>query len=243
MRINKYIATCGVASRRKADELVSGGRVKVNGEVVTELGMEVSSNDRVEVDGQVVTLSQQDFYFMMNKPQGCVTTVSDDRNRATVLELFNEWFERVYNQTPPRVFPVGRLDYNTQGLLILTTDGDLANILTHPRHHIEKTYVAKVRPVLTSADVHKLETGVLIDGEKTLPAKVKIVSTNGNKQFVELTILQGRNRQVRKMFSAVGKIVEKLERVSVGQLKLQNLERGDIRPLKTSEIAYLKSLY
>lgn len=242
MRINKYIATCGVASRRKADELIENGRVKINGQVVCELGVEVGVEDMVEVDGQVVCLKNNELYFMLNKAQGCVTTASDDRGRTTVVDVFNDWYARNYGKTPPRVFPVGRLDYNTQGLLILTTDGELANILTHPKHHIEKTYIAKIRPNLSADDIRTLESGVVIDDEKTLPAKVRVLKTSGNKQSVEVKISQGRNRQVRKMFSAVGKIVEKLERVCVGELGLKGLARGNVRELELSEIAYLKSL-
>ena len=243
MRINKYIAACGVVSRRKADELIAQGRVAVNGSVVTELGTEVSDADEVAVDGKIIALQSAELYFMLNKPQGCVTTASDDRDRQTVLDIFNAWYKST-NKMPtiPRVFPVGRLDYNTQGLLILTTDGDLANLLMHPKNHIEKTYIAKVRPHLTDEDIARLEGGVVIDNEKTLPAKVKVLKTVGNKQNVQITICQGRNRQVRKMFEAVGKVVEKLERTRVGALQLGNLPRGQIRPLTEKEIAYLKSL-
>ena len=243
MRINKYIASCGVASRRKADELIAQGRVVVNGNVVTELGVEVNDDDKITIDGKVINLQNVQLYFMLNKPQGCVTTASDDRARQTVLDIFSAWYASI-NKTAvvPRVFPVGRLDYNTQGLLILTTDGDLANLLMHPKNHIEKTYVAKVRPSLTEEDIVKLENGVVIDNEKTMPAKVKVLKTTGNKQNVQITICQGRNRQVRKMFEAVGKVVEKLERISVGALQLGNLPRGEIRPLTAKEIAYLKNL-
>ncbi len=242
MRINKYIAACGVASRRKADELVAQGRVAVNGSVVTELGTEVSDGDKVAVDGKIIALQSAELYFMLNKPQGCVTTASDDRDRQTVLDIFSVWYKNT-NKTSnvPRVFPVGRLDYNTQGLLILTTDGDLANLLMHPKNHIEKTYIAKVRPHLTSEDIARLEGGVVIDNEKTLPATVKVLKTVGNKQNVQITICQGRNRQVRKMFEAVGKVVEKLERTRVGALELGNLPRGQIRPLTEKEITYLKN--
>lgn len=244
MRINKYIASCGVASRRKADELVISGRVAVNGKITTELGTEINGNDEVAVDGKSITLQKVEYYYVLNKPQGCITSASDDRARQTVLDIFNEWFaQKCKNQPIPRVFPVGRLDYNTQGLLILTTDGDLANLLTHPKNHVEKTYVAKVRPHLTDADIAQLESGVVIDVEKTFPAKVKILSTSGNKQIVEITICQGRNRQVRKMFESINKVVEKLERTRIGALELGTLPRGQIRPLSAREIEYLKSLH
>ncbi len=243
MRINKYIAACGVASRRKADELVAQGRVTVNGSVVTELGAEINDDDKVAVDGKIIALQSAELYFMLNKPQGCVTTASDDRGRQTVLDIFSAWYKSTNKTlTIPRVFPVGRLDYNTQGLLILTTDGDLANLLMHPKNHIEKTYIAKVRPHLTYEDIARLEGGVVIDNEKTLPAKVKVLNAVGNKQNVQITICQGRNRQVRKMFEAVGKVVERLERTRVGALELGNLPRGQIRPLTDKEITYLKSL-
>ena len=242
MRINKYLASCGVCSRRKAEELIQRGEVMVNGLVVKDLSTDIQNADRVAVGGKSVAIKDGGLYYMFNKPQGCLTTASDDRGRPTVLEEFEKWYKKAYKTNAiPRVFPVGRLDYNTQGLLILTTDGELANALMHPSHHIEKTYHVKIRPHLEKTDIEALQNGVLIDGEKTLPALVEVLETNKTKQKVEIKIYQGRNRQVRKMFEKIGKIVEKLERVAVGELKLNGLKRGDIRPLTSAEVEYLKT--
>lgn len=234
MRINKFLAEKGIASRRHADEMVEAGRVTVNGKTAT-LGMNVEEEDVVELDGNVLTVSEKkEEYYLMNKPKGVVCTVSDDRGRKTVMDLLPE--------TVGRVFPVGRLDYATEGLLILTNDGDLAFRLTHPTSEIPKTYMARIEGTLTEKDLNPIRSGIDLDGVLTKKCKAHIVETNKAYTKVHVTITEGRNRQVRRMFEAIGKNVEFLKRVSIGQLKLTGLDRGQIRPLTEQEIAYLKGL-
>ena len=234
MRINKYLAEKGIASRRHADEMVEAGRVTVNGKTAT-LGMNVEEEDVVELDGNVLSVSEKkEEYYLMNKPKGVVCTVSDDRGRKTVMDLLPE--------TVGRVFPVGRLDYATEGLLILTNDGDLAFRLTHPTSEIPKTYMARIEGTLTEKDLNPIRSGIELDGVLTKKCKAHIVETNKAYTKVHVTITEGRNRQVRRMFEAIGKNVEFLKRVSIGQLKLTGLDRGQIRPLTEQEIAYLKGL-
>lgn len=234
MRINKYLAEKGIASRRHADEIISAGRVTVNG-VIATLGVNVEEGDEVCLDGQILSTSEKkEEYYIMNKPKGVVCTVSDDRGRKTVMDLLPEGVGRV--------FPVGRLDYATEGLLILTNDGDLAFRLTHPATEIPKTYMAKIEGTITEKDLNPIRSGVELDGVLTKKCKAHIVETNKAYTKVHVTITEGRNRQVRRMFEAIGKNVEFLKRVSIGQLKLKGLDRGEIRPLTEIEIAYLKGL-
>lgn len=234
MRINKYLAEQGVASRRHADEIIAAGRVKING-VTAVLGTIVEENDVVLVDEQPLGNSERkDVYFIMNKPKGVVCTVSDDRGRKTVLDLLQD--------VPERVFPVGRLDYETEGLLLLTNDGDLAFRLTHPKTEIPKTYLVKIEGTLTEKDLNPIRSGIELDGVLTKKCKAHIVETNKNYTKVHVTITEGKNRQVRRMFEAIGKNVDFLKRVSIGSLKLTGLNRGEYRPLTEQEIAYLKNL-
>ena len=234
MRINKFLAEKGIASRRHADEMIQAGRVKINGEIAL-LGADVSEEDEVWVDGQIIEKTDVEFeYYVMNKPKGIICTVSDDRGRKTVMDLL-----------PPetgRVFPVGRLDYATEGLLILTNDGELAYRLTHPKNEIPKTYMAKIEGTLTEKDLNPIRSGIELDGVLTKKCKAHIVETNKAYTKVHITITEGKNRQVRRMFEAIGKNVELLRRVSIGQLKLSGLNRGEIRTLREDEIFYLKSL-
>lgn len=234
MRINKFLAEHGLASRRHADKMIEEGRVKINGTLAT-LGADVQDGDVVEVDNTVVeTLEKKEEYYIMNKPKGVICTVSDDRGRKTVMDLL-----------PPnvgRVFPVGRLDYETEGLLLLTNDGDLAFRLTHPTSEIPKTYMAKIEGTLTEKDLNPIRSGVELDGVLTKKCKAHIVETNKAYTKVHITITEGRNRQVRRMFESIGKNVEFLKRVSIGQLKLAGLDRGKIRALTENEILYLKGL-
>jgi len=234
MRINKFLAEHGLASRRHADKMIEEGRVKINGTLAT-LGADVQDGDVVEVDNTVVETSEKkEEYYIMNKPKGVICTVSDDRGRKTVMDLL-----------PPnvgRVFPVGRLDYETEGLLLLTNDGDLAFRLTHPTSEIPKTYMAKIEGTLTEKDLNPIRSGVELDGVLTKKCKAHIVETNKAYTKVHITITEGRNRQVRRMFEAIGKNVEFLKRVSIGQLKLAGLDRGKIRALTENEILYLKGL-
>jgi len=234
MRINKFLAEKGIASRRHADEMIQDGRVKVN-DVIATLGMDVSDSDIIMVDDQVIENNEIKFeYYVMNKPKGVICTVSDDRGRKTVMDLLPAEIGRV--------FPVGRLDYATEGLLILTNDGDLAFRLTHPKNEIPKTYMAKIEGTLTEKDLNPIRSGVELDGVLTKKCKAHIVETNKAYTKVHITITEGKNRQVRRMFEAIGRNVEFLKRISIGQLKLSGLDRGEIRPLKEDEIFYLKSL-
>ncbi len=234
MRINKYLADKGIASRRRADEMILAGRVTVNG-AVAPLGANVEEGDEVAVDDIVLEKAEKkEEYYLMNKPKGVVCTVSDDRGRKTVMDLLPEGVGRV--------FPVGRLDYSTEGLLILTNDGDLAYRLTHPMTEIPKTYMAKIEGTLTEKDLNPIRSGIELDGVLTKKCKAHIVETNKAYTKVHVTITEGKNRQVRRMFESIGKQVELLRRVQIGQLKLTGLDRGKIRPLSEQEILYLKGL-
>ncbi|MBQ8658563.1 MAG: rRNA pseudouridine synthase [Clostridia bacterium] len=234
MRINKFLADMGVASRRGADEMISAGRVQING-VTATLGATVEETDEVFLDGKkLVREEKKEEYYIMNKPKGVVCTVSDDRGRKTVIDLLPEGVGRV--------FPVGRLDYATEGLLILTNDGELTNRLTHPANDIPKTYLARIEGTLTEKDLNPIRSGIELDGVLTKKCKAHIVETNKAYTKVHVTITEGRNRQVRRMFEAIGRNVEFLKRISIGQLKLTGLDRGECRPLKENEIEYLKGL-
>ena len=234
MRINKFLAEKGIASRRHADEIISAGRVKINGQIAT-LGANVEECDVVMLDDAPISMEETKLeYYIMNKPKGVICTVSDDRDRKTVMDLLPEGIGRV--------FPVGRLDYATEGLLILTNDGDLAFRLTHPTTEIPKTYMARIEGTLMEKDLNPIRSGVELDGVLTKKCKAHIVETNKAYTKVHVTITEGKNRQVRRMFEAIGKNVEFLKRVSIGQLKLKGLNRGEIRPLTEMEIAYLKGL-
>ena len=233
MRINKYIAQAGIASRRKADELIQNGNVKVNGAVLKEPGYEVKPDDKVEVNGNLIVSSQKMEYVLINKPLGMITTVSDDRDRATVMDVVAD--------IDARLFPVGRLDYNTSGALIMTNDGDLAYRLTHPKHEVYKTYRARVAGVLSAEKVSRLRKGVDIGGFVTSPAKVNIIRGTKNSTIVEISIHEGKNRQVRKMFKAVGNPVQELTRIAIGDIYLGHLKEGHYRKLSREEIEYLKN--
>lgn len=191
-RLNKYLADCGVGSRRECDKLIADGCVKINGKIAS-LGANVEENDSVSVNGRRVTLKTKNYYIMLHKPKGCVTTVKDDLGRKTVMDFVD---------IKARLFPVGRLDYDTEGLLILTNDGDVANRLTHPKNNVEKVYVARLSGSPTEAERQTLERGVEIDGRKTMPAKVKILAKDEHHTRVEVTITEGRNRQVKKCLKA-----------------------------------------
>lgn len=234
MRINKFLAEKGIASRRHADEIIAAGRVQINGKIAT-LGVNVEEGDEVLLDGQAIANTEKkEEYYIMNKPKGVVCTASDDRGRKTVMDLLPD--------TIGRVFPVGRLDYATEGLLILTNDGDLAFRLTHPSTEIPKTYMAKIEGTLTEKDLNPIRSGIELDGVLTKKCRAHIVETNKDYTKVEITIKEGKNRQVRRMFEAIGKNVELLRRVSIGQLRLKGLDRGEFRPLTEQEIVYLKGL-
>ncbi len=234
MRINKFLADHGIASRRRADEMIEAGKVTINGEQA-KLGAIVEPEDEVLVDGVLIEQSEKkEEYYMMNKPKGVICTVSDDRGRKTVIDLLPS--------NVGRVFPIGRLDYDTEGLLILTNDGDLSFRLTHPTSEIPKTYLARIEGTLTEKDLNPIRSGLELDGVLTKKCKAHIVETNKAYTKVHITITEGRNRQIRRMFESIGKNVAFLKRISIGQLKLSGLNRGEIRPLSEQEIFYLKGL-
>lgn len=234
MRINKFLAEKGIASRRHADKMIEDCRVTING-VLATLGANVEEGDIVAVDNvPLPTEEKKEEYYIMNKPKGVICTVSDDRGRKTVMDFLPE--------TAGRVFPVGRLDFDTEGLLLLTNDGELAFRLTHPSSEIPKTYMAKIEGTLTEKDLNPLRSGVELDGVMTKKCKAHIVETHKDYTKVHITITEGKNRQVRRMFEAIGRNVELLRRVSIGQLQLKGLNRGEVRALSEYEIAYLKGL-
>lgn len=234
MRINKFLAEAGVASRRSADDFIKEGRVLINGKRA-EIGQEIDPfSDSITVDGKKLSGKHEKLYYIMNKPKGYVTTVKDDKGRKTVMDLLPP--------LPERVFPVGRLDYDTEGLLIFTNDGDLANRLMHPTHEVPKTYLAKVEGEVSDLALSKLRSGVYIDGVKTGRSNVKVVAKTKDFTKLSVTITEGRNRQIRKMFEAVGKEVVFLKRVKIGELKLTGLDRGEVRKLNKEEVYYLQNL-
>ena len=234
MRINKFLAEQGVASRRKADEMIAAGRVTINEKTAT-LGSDVTDNDKVAVDGNPIGNAAPSLvYYVMNKPKGVVCTMSDDRGRKTVADLLPEGIGRV--------FPVGRLDYDTEGLLILTNDGNLSNALTHPRNEVQKTYLAKIEGTLTEKDLNPIRSGIELDGVLTKKCKAHIVETNKDYTKVHITISEGRNREIRRMFESIGKNVCFLKRVKIGTLTLAGLDRGAIRTLTAKEAESLKKL-
>ncbi|MDQ0244292.1 23S rRNA pseudouridine2605 synthase [Bacillus fengqiuensis] len=231
-RLQKVIAHAGVASRRKAEELITEGKVKVNGKVVKELGVKVGPNDRVEVN-EIPLERQAPVYFLFYKPRGVISSVSDEKGRKTVTDYFPH--------AEARIYPVGRLDYDTSGLLLLTNDGEFANLLMHPKHKIEKVYIAKVKGIPFREKIKQLEKGIRLEDGVTAPARVKVVSVDKRKQttIVELTIHEGRNRQVRRMFEAIGHPVMKLRRERYAFLDLKGLNAGESRELTTHEVKQL----
>ena len=234
-RIQKIIAAAGVTSRRAAEELIAEGRVRVNGQVVTELGTKADADkDHIKVDGKLINPQQPKVYVMLNKPAGFVTTMSDPEGRPTVQDLLKGIKVRVY--------PVGRLDYNTEGMLILTNDGDFAHLITHPKHEFPKTYLAKVKGFLEDSQIENLEQGIYLDDGKTAPAKLKKVRKEEANSWIEITIHEGRKRQVRRMFDRVGHSVIKLKRIRTGSLTLGSLPEGTFRYLTPDEVTGLKEL-
>lgn len=235
VRLQKYLADAGVASRRASEKLIAEGRVSVNGDVVREMGVLVDENyDTVEFDGQVVKNAAKKEYIMLNKPVGFITTVSDDKGRPTVMELVSDISARIY--------PVGRLDYDTEGLLLLTNDGDLTYRITHPKHDIAKTYVAEVTGDVSMDTIIQLRRGVVLDGKKTSPAEVEVIGATQYGTKVEITIHEGRNRQVRRMFEELGCIVKRLKRTKEAGLNLGHLPLGKWRKLSESEVNMLKKI-
>ena len=233
-RLQKYISECGIASRRKAEELILAGKVKVNGEIVKTLGTKVNSGDMVSINGQILTNESKE-YYLLNKPREVISSVSDDKHRKTVVDFIN---------TDKRIYPIGRLDYDTTGIILLTNDGELSNILTHPSRDIEKEYVAKIKGFLTKEETTKLCNGVLLNGIKTKPAyfKMKKYDKKTDTAYVRVIITEGRNHQVKDMFKSVGKDVLKLTRERYAFLDLGNLKSGEYRKLTIKEVKMLYSL-
>lgn len=230
-RLQKLIARAGICSRRAAEDLIAAGRVTVDGKIVRELGTKAEpSRNKIRVDGKLLTFNAEKIYLLMNKPRGYVTTVKDDRGRRSVLELLGDDFSG-------RVYPVGRLDLNSEGLLLLTDDGDLTNALIHPRYKIPKTYRARVTGLVTEDKLDKLRAGVELDDGLTLPAEIYLLDDG----LVEITIREGRNRQVRRMFAAIGCDVKRLRRVKFAGLTLDGLKVGQVRSLTADEITLLKN--
>jgi 23S rRNA pseudouridine2605 synthase len=234
IRLQKYLAEAGVASRRKCEDLIQAGRVHVNGRRVTELGFKINDSDVVELDGKVVRPEKNKVYIMLNKPAGCITTVKDQFARKTVLDLIQGIEERI--------FPVGRLDYDTSGLLLLTNDGELANRIMHPKHEIDKVYHAKIDGKINDGVIRAFKDGIIIDGVVTAPAKIRVLEKYEKNSLVEITIHEGRNRQVRRMLEKVGHNVLKLKRVALGPLRLNDLEEGCWRHLTPEEAGFLQNL-
>lgn len=233
-RLQKVIANSGITSRRKAEELILNGKVKVNGRVILTLGTQVEPNDKIEVNG-ILLAKEEKVYYLLNKPREVITAVTDDKGRKTVVDLINE---------DKRIYPVGRLDYDTTGAIILTNDGDFANLLMHPRNEIDKCYVAKIEGFLNPKELMTLKNGVEIDGIKTRKAKVKVrkIDKENNTSIVEITIHEGKNHQVKKMFEKVNHYVLKLKRERIAFLDLTGLKSGEYRKLNHKEVTTLYNM-
>lgn len=235
IRLQKYLAQCGVASRRASEIIIREGRVSVNGAVITEMGTCIDeSKDTVCVDGAMIQPEAEKHYIAYNKPIGEVTTASDPEGRSTVMDRFSDY--------PVRLFPVGRLDYDSEGLILLTNDGDMMNHVLHPSHEVVKVYLTKVSNHLTAEELYSLRKGVLLDGKLTSPAGVRVVRENTFDTVLLISIHEGRNRQVRRMINAVGHQVVHLKRVEFGPVKLGSLPAGMWRKLTGEEIEKLKRL-
>lgn len=230
-RLQKVIAESGVASRRKAEELILNGRVKVNGEIITELGVKVSEKDEIKVDDTLISREEK-VYYLLNKPRGVITSTNDEHGRKTVVSLIEE---------TKRIYPVGRLDYDTTGALILTNDGEFANMMMHPKNNIDKVYVAKIKGILSPSEIMQLKNGVIIDGVMTSKSKVKVkkIDKSTNTSIVELIIHEGKNHQVKKMFESIDKEVLKLKREKIAFLDLKGLNSGEYRKLSHKEVSQL----
>lgn len=232
MRINKFIATKTAYSRRKADELIREKKVKINGEVLENLAYTVNDDDEVELDGRIISdIKVKKYYYLFNKPKNVVSTVSDEFGRYCITDFF-----------PPdiSVFPVGRLDYDSRGLIIVTNDGDLANKIAHPSNHVKKTYIATLDGRLSESQMKKFSEGVIIDSKKTLPAEIELYDFSD--AMYKISIYEGRNRQIRKMIEVLGRNVRELKRVSIGKIKLGRIVEGKYRKLTEEEKNYLFNL-
>ena len=233
-RLQKVIANAGVCSRRKAEELILQGKVSVNGDIVRTLGTKVSSSDEVLVNGKAINIEKKE-YYLLNKPRGVISSAADDKKRKTVVDLID---------TDKRIYPIGRLDYDTTGALILTNDGNLANLLMRPDSQVDKTYIVKVKGIVQIPDIQKLRNGIIIDGVKTKKASVRLKSVDKKKETstVVLTIHEGKNHQIKKMFESLGYKVIKLRREKIAFLDLKGLMPGEYRNLSIKEVKVLYSL-
>ncbi|WP_407268740.1 pseudouridine synthase [Radiobacillus sp. PE A8.2] len=234
-RLQKVIAQSGVTSRRKAEQLIEAGKVKVNGQVITTLGTKVIQTDKIEVNG-VPLEKEQPVYYLLYKPRGVISSVKDDKGRKVVTDLLPFVKERI--------FPIGRLDYDTSGIILLTNDGEFANLLMHPKYEIDKLYVAKVKGIPTKQDLFQLVKGVKAEGEQLKAASAKLMSADSKKRtaIVELTLHEGKNRQIRRMMEAIGFPVDKLKREQYGPISLEGLNAGDSRELTPKEVNQLRAL-
>ncbi|MFC7060498.1 pseudouridine synthase [Halobacillus seohaensis] len=234
-RLQKVIAQAGVASRRKAEEMITQGKVKVNGKVMKELGTKVSTNDKVEVAG-VPLVKEVPVYYLLYKPRGVISSVKDDKGRKVVTDYIPEVKERI--------FPIGRLDYDTSGVLLLTNDGDFANLLMHPSGEVDKVYIAKTKGIPSAEQLKSMKKGMMIEGEHMKAAHVKVMSSENKKNtaIVQVVLHEGKNRQIRKMFEALGYPVDKLKRERYGSITLQGMNAGDARPLKPHEVKQIRQL-
>ena len=232
-RLQKVIANSGIASRRKAEELIKDGNVKVNGNVITELGTKVTDKDKIEVNNKPI-IKEEKVYFLLNKPRGVITSTKDEHERKTVIDLID---------TDKRIYPVGRLDYDTTGAIILTNDGEFANILMHPSNKIDKVYLAKIDGIITGEAINTLKDGIILDGVKVVPSRVKLKKVNpeNNTSMVEVTIHEGKNHEVKRLFESVGFRVDKLTRKSVGIFDILELPSGKYRPLTHKEVQIVYS--
>ena len=234
-RLQKYMARAGVASRRKCEELIRKGCVKINGRIITDMGIKVDPDvDIIQVNGKVIKPTEKKIYILLNKPVGYITSVKDQFNRPTVMDLIGHKTDRLY--------PVGRLDYDTSGLLILTNDGEITYKLTHPSHEIRKTYIAVLKGVPDEEDLNQFRNGLKIDNYVTSPAKIEILKSFDNKAIVKIEIHEGKNRQIRKMCKKIGHPVISLKRVAIGNITLKGLKEGQWRYLSDTEIEYLRKL-
>lgn len=229
-RLQKVIASSGYCSRRKAEEYIKAGKVYVNNKKVTDMGIKVSMRDTITINGTNIKQEEKE-YFLLNKPRGIISSSKDEKKRKTVVDLIN---------TNKRIYPVGRLDYNTTGLIILTNDGKLTNILTHPSNEVEKTYVVKLNKKINPSDLHQLRKGIIIDDKKLIPTLVKIKKNTKDSSLIKISIIEGRNHIIKKVFMKMGYLVDALTRIEYGFLTLDTLKSGDYRKLTIKEI---KKLY
>ncbi|ERI91018.1 pseudouridylate synthase [Clostridiales bacterium oral taxon 876 str. F0540] len=233
-RLQKYIAYCGIASRRKGEEIILQGRVKVNDRIITELGYKINSDiDKVYIDDILIIPEEKKVYIALNKPTGYISSVKDEKGRKTIIDLVD---------VNERIYPIGRLDYDTSGLILLTNDGEVYNKVIHPRKSVNKVYIAELKGIPENEEIKKFCSGIDIGGYITAPAKFKILKSLGGICSAEITIHEGKNRQIRKMCDAINHPVSKLKRVSVGDISLKNLKLGQWRYLNRDEINYLKNL-